>query len=149
MKMWDLTADLRLPKKDCRLTGFFYTKNTCKSGDFEIITDTTDYKEGKQSIKFQIRSCSDKGDRFSPGLANEIEVKSGETYKISFWFKNSGCKFYYKIRGVSAKNGDEVPMQIISKITNDWKLIESTYTIPEQMNRLRFELNVLSPCTLR
>lgn len=123
----------------------FYTKNTCKNGDFDIITDTADFKEGKKSVKFQIRSCSDRGDRFSPGLANETEVKSGETYKVSFWYKNSGCKFYYKIRGVNAKSGVDVPMLISSEITNDWKLIETTYTIPDQINRLRFELNVLSP----
>ena len=52
---------------------------------------------------------------------------------------------YYKIRGVSAKTGIEIPMQISNEVANDWKLVETTYTIPTQMNRLRFELNVLSP----
>jgi hypothetical protein len=121
-----------------------YTKNTA-SGDFDIITDTSIFREGKQSLKFQVRSCSDKGDRFSPGIAHEIDAKAGETYKVSFWIKNSGCEFYYKIRGVSAKHGDEVPMLISAEKTEEWKFIENQYTIPQGMNRLRFELNVLSP----
>ncbi len=140
-----LNGSFEIVEKGLPVNWLFYTKSTTESGDFDIITDTADFKEGKKCIKFQIRSCSDRGDRFSPGLANETEVKSGETYKVSFWYKNSGCKFYYKIRGVNVKSGVDVPMLISSEITNDWKLIETTYTIPVQMNRLRFELNVLSP----
>jgi len=143
-----LNGGFEVTENELPVNWLFYTKNTCKNGDFDIITDTTDFKEGKQSLKFNIRSCSDKGDRFSPGIANEMEVNSGETYKVSFWFKNTGCKFYYKIRGVSAKTGIEIPMQISTEVANDWKLVETTYTIPTQMNRLRFELNVISPGSL-
>jgi hypothetical protein len=122
-----------------------YTKKTAGSGDFDIITDTTDFTEGKQSLKFQVRSCADKGDRFSPGIAHEMEAIAGETYKVSFLLKNSGCKYYYKIKGVSLKSGADEPMLISSEKTEGWKLIANQYTIPAEMNRLRFELNVISP----
>jgi hypothetical protein len=140
-----LNGGFETTEKGLAVNWLIYTKKTTGFGDFEIITDTSAFKEGKQSLKFQVMSCSDKGDRFSPGIAQEIEAKAGEIYKVSFWIKNSGCRFYYKIRGVSAKQGVEVPMLINAEKIDDWKLIENQYTIPQGMNRLRFELNVLSP----
>ena len=52
-----------------------FTPETVKEGgDFDIILDTTDYKEGRQSLKFLVRECSAMGGWHSPGIAREIST---------------------------------------------------------------------------
>lgn len=135
----------------------FYTQRTVPTGDFDIVMDTTDFKEGEQSLKFVVRKCEPTGGRLSPGFFNEFhienhnppgpfETKPGETYKISFWAKNAGSEFVFKARGVSALDGDKGVVIRSKETFNEWRRFECTYTIPPKM-WLRLELNVVQPGT--
>lgn len=124
-----------------------YTPETTGSGDFDISADTQNRKEGKQSLKFDVRSCSDKGGRFSPGVSQERRVDAGDNFKISFWTKNQGAAYLIRIHAVSAtKQAGGIELKS-EESSNDWVYHEYQYTIPEKMNKLRFECNVLVPGT--
>jgi uncharacterized protein (TIGR03067 family) len=144
-------------KSGLPVTWFFYTPRTVPKGDFDIVMDTTDFKEGEQSLKFVVRKCEPTGGRLSPGFFNEFhvenhnppgpfETKPGETYKISFWAKNAGSEFVFKARGVSATKGDPGAIIRSKETFDEWRRFECTYTIPPQM-WLRLELNVVQPGT--
>jgi hypothetical protein len=122
-----------------------YTPRTAGSGDFDIAVDPTESKDGAQSLRFQVRECSARGGRFSPGISTEYAATPGDTYKVSFWIKNSGSEFAVKIRGVSAFDGQDGPMVNSRETTDTWQRFERTYTIPPTMRALRFEMNVLRP----
>jgi hypothetical protein len=122
-----------------------YTPKTVPTGDFDLVIDTTEYKEGSQSLKFVVRECSRAGGRLSPGFAQEYEAAPGDTYRVSFWVKNDGSEFVVRIRGVSAMEGDDVTIVKSQEAIDTWQAFEYDYTIPEKMNALRFEMNILQP----
>jgi len=122
-----------------------YTEKTTTSGDFDIILDTKNYKSGQQSLLFNVRGCSNKGGRFSPGMTQEIEVTPGVTYQLSYWIKNVNAEFTIKVSGVSAFKKDVGPIITDNQDYNKWTKFEHEYTVPENMNRLRFEMNILKP----
>jgi len=120
-----------------------YTNQTVPSGDFDILLDSTDYKDGKQSLQFNVRNCSATGGWHSPGIAQQMNANSGEVYKVSFWTKNNGGSFISKISGINATEGDsEVIVETNEKI-EEWKYYEHIYSIPTKMNAIRFEFNAL------
>lgn len=122
-----------------------YTPNTTGEGDFSITANTSDFVEGKQSLQFLVNSCSDKGGRYSPGIAQEIPAKEDEEYRISFWVKNENTTFVVGIKAVNATEGVEGPVLRSSETISEWKKHEYTYTIPKLMNRLRIEVSVQKP----
>jgi len=135
----------------------FYTPRTVPNGDFDIVMDRTDFKEGEQSLKFVVRKCESTGGRLSPGFFTDFRIanftppgafesRPGETYRISFWAKNTGSEFVFKARGVSAKEGDPGVVIRSKETINAWRQFECTYTIPPKM-WLRLELNVVQPGT--
>lgn len=125
-----------------------YTAQTAPSGDFDILLDTQEVKNGKQSLKFMVRACDTTGGWYSPGIAQQIAARPGETYKVSFWVKNNGGRFIAKIAGISATTGQSEVIVDSTVPLNDWTLFEHSYVIPPKMNALRFELNMLSEGTL-
>lgn len=127
-----------------------YTPNTVKDSDFKIVLDNEVYKEGKQSLRFDVIKCSPIGGRFSPGFTNEFFV-SGKfegkgSYKLSLWVKNEGSKFKISAGGVSAKKGNMTTLIEKTEQISDWKLLEYQIDIQND-NWLRLELNVLQPGT--
>ena len=46
-----------------------YTSKTAKYANFRLYFDEKDMKDGKQSLRFDVTNCSDKGGRLSPGIA--------------------------------------------------------------------------------
>ena len=64
-----------------------YTQKTAGEGDFTIRRDTSEFTEGKQSLRFTVISCTSQGGRFSPGISQEILFKPGEEYRIGFCVK--------------------------------------------------------------
>lgn len=124
-----------------------YTAQTVPSGDFDILLDDKDARDGKQSLKFVVRSCDTTGGRCSPGIAGELPAQPGTTYKISFWVKNDGSNFQVRAGGISAMKGfSEIIVRSEEQIA-EWKQYQYCYTLPEKMTALRFELNVLRPGT--
>lgn len=121
-----------------------YSNKTTGEGDFDIIKDSIDHAEGKASLKFVVRSCSGKPGRFSPGFTREIKAEQGSTYKVSFKAKSNGCHWRLNVSGVNAFNGSEIKEISGTDTLQGWQSYECDYTIPEKMERLRLELNVLS-----
>lgn len=125
-----------------------YTPKTVPAGDFDVVVDTVQFKDGRQSLKFLVRKPSPNGGRLSPGLSQVFKGSPGQTFKVSFWAKNEGCEFLARVGGVAAKTGVYDTIVKSNETTADWRQFEHTYTIPPQMNALRLELNVLQPGTL-
>jgi len=124
-----------------------YTPETIPTGDYELIIDTTDYKDGKQSLKFLVRECSPTGGWHSPGFFQEYEAIPGELYRVSFWVKNEGSEFRVVIGGVSTFDGKyETIVQSKQKI-DTWKHFEYNYKMPleKKFDRIRFKMNILNP----
>jgi len=122
-----------------------YTNKTTKSGDFDVELVSSEYVMGKQSLFFDVRECSNIGGRHSPGIAKEIKAQPGETYKISYWVKNTEADFIVKVSGVNAFKKDEGPINNINQTNSNWTKYEHIYTIANNMNRIRFEMNVMTP----
>ncbi len=127
-----------------------YTPNTVKDADFKIVLDNKVYKEGNQSLRFDVVKCSSIGGRFSPGFTNEF-FESGKfegegRYKLSFWVKNEGTTFKISAGGVSAMKGNMTTLIEEKKQISDWKLLEYQIDIPKD-RWLRIELNILQPGT--
>lgn len=122
----------------------FYTNVTTGQGDFTIGIDTAVKKEGQQSLKFSVKTCSRKGGRYTPGFTREIAVKAGETYRVGIWVKNQNCTYRLSISGVNAHHKSDGLVLNPSTIPSDWVHQECVYTIPEEMDHLRIEFNVLS-----
>ncbi len=126
-----------------------YTPGTIPTGDYDLIIDTNDFKEGRQSLQFFVRNCSANGGWHSPGFSQQYDAIPGKKYKISFWVKNSGCEFIARIGCVSAFEGEyETVIRTDVKIM-EWEKYEYQYTMPEdkKFDNIRFELNILQPGT--
>ncbi|MFY8020610.1 MAG: carbohydrate binding domain-containing protein [Bacteroidia bacterium] len=125
-----------------------YTSKTVKTGDFSISSDANEFKLGKQSLRFDIKNCSAAGGRFSPGIAQEIPVKSGETYTVSFWAKNTGSDFVCTIAGINSFARGSTTSLKSNNNSGEWTYYTAQYQIPEKMDQLRIELNILQGGTV-
>lgn len=147
---------------DCRMNGSFehvkngfpvnwcyYAMETVPDGDFDILIDSVQSKEGKRSLKFQVRTCSSIGGWYSPGFFEEFKVLPGQTYKISFCVLNQGCDF--KVGVSTGMKGNPGPSETILRTNgkySDWHYFEYSFTIPLVNDNIRFEANILSPGTI-
>ncbi len=153
-EVWDKTAGMNgsfeVTQSGLPVNWLVYTPETIPSGDYELIIDTTLYKDGKQSLKFLVRKCSANGGWTSPGFCKEYEAIPGKTYKISFWVKNEGCEFVTQVGGVSPFEGEYETIIKSKENLYEWKYFEYEYRMPpkEKFNRIRFEMNILHPGTL-
>jgi hypothetical protein len=142
-----LNGSFESVKSGLPVNWLMYTPKTVQTADFDLIIDTTEFKDGRQSLHFAVRECSPDGGWYSPGFCKEFTAIPGESYKLSFWVKNDGCKFFVRIGGVSA-HGGEYETVVNSKGKFDtWKQFEYTYKMPteKEFGRLRFEMNILQP----
>jgi len=122
-----------------------YTPKTVPTGDFELIIDSTDSKEGSQSLHFLVRECSPDGGWHSPGFCKEIDGVKGEHYMVSFWVKNSGSRFFIRVGGVSAFEGQYDTIVESSETIETWRLFEYEYVMSQDMERIRIEISILQP----
>ncbi len=127
-----------------------YTPETVPDADFKIILDREVFREGKQSLKFEVERCSPAGGWRSPGFTNEFSDTGryfGEgQYRLSFWIRNMGAEFSVSAGGVSAKGGDMITLIRDDTSIDDWKLLEYTIAVPTDQ-WLRLQLNILKPGT--
>ena len=142
-----MNGSFEVTKSGFPVNWLVYTPKTIKTGDYDLIIDTTEYKDGKQSLKFLVRECSSRGGWLSPGLAQEYKAIPGETYRVSFWAKNDGSEFVATVSGVSDKGGEDETMVRSKETMDTWQQFEKTYTIPPKMTAIRFEMNILQPGT--
>ena len=52
-----------------------YSPSTIPTGNYELSFDKTDFKEGKQSLKFLIHECSATGGWYSPGKRRDLSIR--------------------------------------------------------------------------
>jgi len=124
-----------------------YTPATIPTGEYDLIIDTVEYQSGKQSLKFAVRECSSVGGWHSPGFAKEYKATPGVTYTIGIWVKNDAAEFVATIGGVSAFEGESETIVRSGETIATWKHFEHEYTMPQEFDRLRFEINVVRPGT--
>ncbi len=134
-------------KNNLPLNWMVNTRGTTGEGDFVWIFDSTDFKEGVQSYKCEVLSCSNKGGRFSPGIAQEFPANEGDKFRLKFWIKQQQCAYRINITGVSATESSAGPFLQVETGTNDWKQFEYEYTIPSGRKALRVEFSLLSQGT--
>jgi hypothetical protein len=150
----DLSAGLNggfeISKNNLPVNWWMYNPKTVPDADFEIVLDKNIYKEGKQSLKFEVKKCNSIGGWRSPGFTNEFfevgRFKGEGRYKLSFWVKNEGSTFKISAGGVATKEGDETTLIEEKKQISDWKRLEYQIDVPKD-RWLRMELNILQPGT--
>ena len=123
-----MNGSFEIVRKRLPVNWMLYTPKTVQSADFDIIIDTADYKDGKQSLKFVVRKCNAVGGRFSPGFKNENDAKPGELYNVSFWAKHNGGEFYILVGGVSKVKGEFATVVYSKETIETWQYFE--YKIP-------------------
>ncbi len=146
-----INGGFEVAKNGLPVNWLMYTPNTVPNSDFKITFDKNIYKEGKQSLMFDVIHCSSTGGRLSPGFTNEfsdIGAFEGEAnYKLSFWIKNNGAKFRVEAGGVSPYKGDMKILIESDEQIEDWKYFEYRINVPTDRH-LRIQLNVLESGTL-
>jgi hypothetical protein len=125
-----------------------YTPSTVPTGDFDIILDRTDFKEGTQSLKFLVRECSPTGGWHSPGIGKEYPATPGATYRISFWIKSEESDWTVGFGGVAPKTGESETVDSSSVPADSWQHVERQYTMPEEYENIGFGLSIRSPGTV-
>lgn len=147
---------------DCKMNGSFetvkaglpvnwwyYAMETVPNGEFDILSDSIIFHDGKRSLKFQVRKCESKGGWHSPGFFEEFKVHPGETYKVSFWIINKGCDLNVSIG--AGMEGNPGPTQTLLRTQEEfpeWTYFEYYFDIPKANDNIRFEANILSPGTI-
>ncbi len=145
-----LNGGFEVTKNGIPVNWLMYSPNTVQNGEFEIVIDKNLFKEGKQSLRFDVNNCSSTGGWHSPGFTNEFsesgKFKGEGTYKLGFWIKNDGTKFRVEAGGVSPHKGDLKVLIESSEELEDWKYLHYKIHVPKERH-LRMELNILSPGT--
>ena len=143
-----LNGSFEVSKNGLPVNWGMYTPNTVPDADFQIILDKEIFKEGKQSLKFDVKRCSSIGSWKSPGFTNEFsevgKYRGEGRYKLSFWVKNAGTEFIITAGGVSATKGNMITLIKENEQIDDWKLLEYEIDVPRG-RWLRMQLNILRP----
>lgn len=125
-----------------------YSPTTVDAGRYELLLDRTDFREGEQSLRFLVHSCSPAGGWHSPGITQEYPAEPGTTCALTFWVKNEGCDWAVSIGGVTATTGEYEVLAGAGVAQGSWQRVVRRYTLPPGYERLRFELSITSPGSL-
>lgn len=141
-----MNGGFEIVKNNLPVNWYFMSPKIIQSGDFNIIIDTTEFKEGKQSLKFLIREYPT--DSRSPGFFAGFNAIGGETYKISFWLKNESSSL--KISTVSneylkSRLGKSDTTIVVDFDVPDWKYYEYYFKTPPEVNNIYFEVKIYKP----
>lgn len=111
-------------------------KKVIESGNPTFSFDTTDYKEGKRSLKI---SATNPGKGYLD-IDKTVYLKPNTTYTLSFWVKGNGLASNTTIVSLSASNaeGQGVTEHVTSKVSGafDWRNITETFTTSSSDQRL-------------
>lgn len=143
-----LNGGFEISKKGLPVNWLMYTPKTVPNAEFEIILDREIYKEGVQSLKFDVKKCESIGGWHSPGFTNEFsevgKFKGPGRYVVSFWVRNSNSKFNISAGGVEAKGGEMKTLIEEDKSIPGWQYFQYEVAVPEA-RWLRMELTILQP----
>ena len=53
-----VNGSFEIVKSGLPVNWLIYTPRTVETGDFDLIIDTTEFKDGRQSLHFAVRECS-------------------------------------------------------------------------------------------
>ena len=145
-----LNGGFEVVKNGLPVNWIMYTPNTVPNSDFKIKLDQQVYKQGKQSLRFDIISCTGNEGWNAPGFTNEF-IDGGKfwgkgKFKLSFWVKNKETTFMVSSDGVSALEGNMNTLIKSGEELDDWEFFEFKIDVEEDQ-WLRMELNILSPGT--
>ncbi len=130
------------------LNWHFYTSEEYEQS-YNVILETESAKDGKQSLKFNIKSIDTlklHEEMQAPGMFGLTDAEIGDKYKVSFWLKNQGSKFNIHVGNQFFGLFAETIVETDENIT-DWTYFEYEYTIPESNASICFGLNFISPGT--
>lgn len=134
-------------KKGLPVNWLFTAESNQLYSDFEVISDSLDFREGKRSVRFSVKKCSEEGGWKSPGLANEFYgtgkfMGPGE-YRVSLWVKSKKSTARFTVSSASPGN---IYSRLVWEIINatEWKQLEYKVKLSEG-NWLRVELEILKP----
>jgi len=144
-----MNGSFEIVKKGLPVNWYYYAPQTVSNGEFEILCDSTLFKEGNISLKFKVKECESIGGWHSPGFFKEFKVIPGETYKVSFWVINHGCSFQVCLQtGMKGVPGISETVVRTKETYSEWKYFEYSLQIPKTNDNIRFEANILSPGTI-
>ena len=145
-----LNGGFEISKNDLPVNWLMYSPNTVPDADFKIELDKNTFKEGRQSLKFDVKKCSSTGGWGSPGFTNEFsdsgQFEGEGIYKLSFWIKNDGSTYRIDAGGVAPMEGDMKILIEGDQQIEDWKYLEYEISVPKDWH-LRMQLNILQPGT--
>jgi len=145
-----VNGGFEISKNGLPVNWLMYSPNTVPNSDFSIELDNTIFMEGKQSLKFDVKNCSEVGGRYSPGFTNQFSEVGGflgdNTFKVSFWIKNHGSKYRLDAGGVAPYEGEMKVILEDKKDIDEWEFHEYDIIVPQEME-LRLQLNILEPGT--
>ena len=112
--------------------------------DYRILPDSSNPKEGRYALHFEIRKSSDEGRINFAGFTNEFreECQSDGKYRLTFWLRNKGCRFRILVNAVNEKTsaGQAIVKEESARI-GDWKQYSIETSVPAGM-WLRFEIQL-------
>lgn len=145
-----LNGGFEVSKNALPVNWLMFTPKTVPKADFEIELDTVVFKEGRQSLKFEVAECTSAGGWHSPGFTNEFfeagKFEGEARYKLGLWIRNHGAKFSLTGGGVGLKEGDMNLLIESEERLEDWKYFEFQIEVGAE-NWLRLQLNILQPGT--
>lgn len=140
-----INGSFEIVKSGLPVNWLLYSPKTVPNSDFDLIVDMNEAHSGKQSLMFLVRECQSTGGWHSPGFGGEWDANPGESYRISLWVKNTGTDYNIKIGSVTGFGGELGHDVTVSGESHHWKKLEYEYKIPEKMEKLRLNVNVLKP----
>ena len=105
-----LNGGFEVSRNGLPVNWLMYTSNTVPDSDFKVVLDRDIYKEGEQSLKYEVNRCASTGGWHSPGFTNEFfeagKYEGEGRYKLSLWIRNSGSKFRISAGGIAPYKGE-------------------------------------------
>lgn len=122
-----------------------FSPATIPTGSYDLAFDRSDFREGAQSLCFDVRACSPVGGWRSPGLCQELPAEPAASYAIRFWIRSEGCAWAARVGDIDAKSSRYEDIDASAVPQGGWQRVERRFTMPKDRERLRFELSIRSP----
>ena len=146
-----LNGSFEVTQNGLPVNWIFYTPENVAGADFDISVDKTVFKEGSQSLRFDINELPDSLGKQLPGFTCEFneagKFKGKGSYKVSLWVKNQGTAYNISASSVTAMGGGLKVLTSVQAENSDWQKMEyEVYIAPGGW--LRLELTISEKGTL-